>query len=189
MGGRTAVIDPTRFRQALGHFCTGVTIVTAIEDGEPVGFACQSFAALSLDPPLVLFCPSSGSRTWPVIERVGRFCVNVLSHRQQDVSTVFGRSGPDKFSGTSWTLSPGGSPLLADVLTWLDCEIEDVHPAGDHHIVIGRVTELGEHRDERPLLFYRGAYTVTETAPGATPAPADDLLDTLLTWPRPDDWV
>jgi 3-hydroxy-9,10-secoandrosta-1,3,5(10)-triene-9,17-dione monooxygenase reductase component len=180
MTSGTAVIDPARFRQALGHFCTGITVVTGMaENGEPAGFACQSFAALSLDPPLVLFCPSRESRTWPVIQRSGRFCVNVLAHGQRELSAVFGRRGTDKFAGTAWTRSPGGAPLLPGVLTWVDCEIEDVHPAGDHLIVLGRVTELGEHRDERPLLFYRGAYAVTEHPAG----PAEPV------WPRPDDWI
>src|ERR1700712_3821589 len=96
-------IDPGAFRHALGQFCTGVTVVAAISaDGDPVGFACQSFAALSLDPPLVLFCPGKGSRTWPLIEAAGSFCVNVLAHEQRDVSMVFGKAGEDKFAAVDW---------------------------------------------------------------------------------------
>ena len=180
----TTTIDATAFRKALGHFCTGVTVVTAMNDAEPVGFACQSFAALSLDPPLVLFCPGRTSRTWPLIERHGHFCVNVLGHGQRDVSTVFGRAGADKFATVPWTPAPSGSPILAGVLTWLDCAIETVHDGGDHHVVIGRVTTLGEQRGERPLLFYRGAYTVTEPA-----EPTPGILDNLITWSRHDDWI
>jgi 3-hydroxy-9,10-secoandrosta-1,3,5(10)-triene-9,17-dione monooxygenase reductase component len=126
----TTTIDATAFRKALGHFCTGVTVVTAMNDAEPVGFACQSFAALSLDPPLVLFCPGRTSRTWPLIERHGHFCVNVLGHGQRDVSTVFGRAGADKFATVPWTPAPSGAPILAGVLTWLDCAIEAVHDGG-----------------------------------------------------------
>jgi 3-hydroxy-9,10-secoandrosta-1,3,5(10)-triene-9,17-dione monooxygenase reductase component len=180
----TEAIDQTRYRRALGHFCTGVTVVTACDAGVPVGFACQSFAALSLDPPLVLFCPARRSRTWPVIQRTGRFAVNVLSHAQQRVSTVFGTSGVDKFAAVGWCPAPSGSPVLDGVLTWIDCAVETVHDAGDHHVVIGRVTALGQHRDERPLLFYRGSYTATEPA-----GPAPGILDNLITWSRPDEWM
>ena len=180
----TEVIDTTAFRQVLGHFCTGVTVVTAIDGGGPVGFACQSFAALSLDPPLVLFCPGKGSRTWPVIERAGCFCVNVLTHAQRGTSAVFGRAGADKFAETPWRHAPSGAPVLAGVLAWIDCAIETVHDAGDHFVVIGRVTTLGEVRDERPLLFYRGNYTATEPL-----EPTPGILDNLITWSQRDDWI
>lgn len=184
----TEAIDPKEFRQALGHFCTGVTVVTAIGDsGEPVGFACQSFAALSLDPPLVLFCPGKNSRTWPMMERAGHFCVNVLTEAQRDVSTVFGKGGADKFACVDWTTAPSGAPVLANVLTWIDCSVETVHDAGDHYIVVGRVRTLGPHHAERPLLFYRGAYTGTEPQPVWARPPAE--LNDFLTWPLDDDWV
>ncbi|HEV2781762.1 MAG TPA: flavin reductase family protein [Actinophytocola sp.] len=180
----TQAIDQTRFRVELGHFCTGVTVVTACDGDVPVGFACQSFAALSLDPPLVLFCPAKRSRTWPIIERAGCFAVNVLTYDQRWISTVFGRSGVDKFAAVAWTPAPSGAPVLDGVLTWIDCAVETVHDAGDHHVVVGRVTALGEHRDERPLLFYRGAYTATEPA-----EPTPGILDNLITWSRSDDWI
>ncbi|WP_199431803.1 3-hydroxy-9,10-secoandrosta-1,3,5(10)-triene-9,17-dione monooxygenase reductase subunit [Qaidamihabitans albus] len=173
-----ATFDSARFRSVLGHFCTGVAVVTGHDGREPVGFACQSFAALSLDPPLVLFCPGRKSRTWPVIERTGHFAVNVLAGDQQEVSAAFGARGADKFGSVDWSRAPSGSPLLAGALTWIDCAIDAVHEAGDHYVVIGRVTALGEVSDERPLLFFRGGYTVTEDrSPGE-----------LFQWPRPDDW-
>ena len=176
-------IDPRHFRNALGHFCTGVTVIAAMGDGEPVGFACQSFAALSLEPPLVLFCPGKSSRTWPVIEASGSFCVNVLAHAQMDVSQTFGQAGADKFSSVAWTPAPSGSPRLDGVLTWIDCTVESVLDGGDHWIVVGRVIALGDQDDERPLLFYRGAYTATEEA-----EPTPGILDNLITWSRDDDW-
>lgn len=178
------MIEPARFRQALGCFATGVTVVTALDGGEPVGFACQAFAALSLDPPLVLFCPGKHSRTWPVIERAGSFCVNVLTSTQCGVSTVFGTAGADKFAAVTWKPAPSGAPVLDGVLTWVDCVVCAVYEAGDHYVVTGRVTALGESRDERPLLFYRGTYTATEPA-----MPAPGLLDNLITWSRHDDWI
>src|SRR5581483_11960127 len=104
----TTAVDPTHFRRTLGHVCTGVTVIAAMAGDEPVGFACQSFAALSLDPPLVLFCPTKTSRTWPAIETAGTFCVNILAHNQQDVSAVFGRAGEDKFSACEWSPAPSG---------------------------------------------------------------------------------
>lgn len=176
-------VDAGQFRRTLGHFCTGVTVVAAVSAGEPVGFACQSFAALSLDPPLVLFCPAKSSRTWPLIEAAGAFCVNVLTHHQRDVSSVFGRAGSDKFSTVGWTAAPSGSPVLDDVLTWVECGIEKVLDGGDHWIVVGRVTALGTPGERRPLLFYRGAYTATEPA-----EPTPGILDNLITWSRDDDW-
>ena len=96
-------IDPRTFRNVLGQFCTGITVITTVHDGAPVGFACQSFAALSLDPPLVLFCPTKVSRSWQAIEASGQFCVNVLHENQKDVSARFGSKEPDKFAGIDWT--------------------------------------------------------------------------------------
>ena len=178
------MIDAGDFRRALGHFCTGVTVIAAVTaEAEPVGFACQSFAALSLDPPLVLFCPGKSARTWPLIEASGSFCVNVLAHDQRDVSAVFGKAGADKFASIEWQPAPSGAPLLRGVLTWIDCAVESVVDGGDHWIVVGRVQALGDPADGRPLLFYRGAYTATEPA-----EPTPGILDNLITWSRADDW-
>lgn len=121
-------IDPRRFRTVLGQFCTGVTIITTIDDGVPVGFACQSFAALSLEPPpLVLFCPTKTSRSWAAIERSGIFCVNVLAEEQQSTCARFGSRDQDKFAGIDWTESPLGSPILTGSLAHIDCSLESVH--------------------------------------------------------------
>jgi 3-hydroxy-9,10-secoandrosta-1,3,5(10)-triene-9,17-dione monooxygenase reductase component len=177
----TAVLDPFRFREVLGHFCTGVTVVTGHDGAAPAGFACQSFAALSLDPPLVLFCVARTSRTWPVLAESGSFAVNVLAEHQREVSAVFGARGADKFASVPWRPAPSGAPLLDGALTWVDCTLEAVHTAGDHLVVVGRVIELGETSDARPLLFHRGHYTVTEPVP--------DALTALMPWPRPDDWL
>ncbi|MDP9117656.1 MAG: flavin reductase family protein [Actinomycetota bacterium] len=179
----TTAIDAQHFRRALGHFCTGVTVIAATDGTEPVGFACQSFAALSLDPPLVLFCPGKSSRTWPRIQAAGHFCINILAHEQRDVSALFGQAGTDKFAATGWSSAPSGAPVLDGVLTWIDCGVESVVDGGDHWIVVGRVLALGEQDDRRPLLFYRGAYTATEAAE-RTPG----IMDNLITWSRDDDW-
>ncbi|MBP2478096.1 3-hydroxy-9,10-secoandrosta-1,3,5(10)-triene-9,17-dione monooxygenase reductase component [Crossiella equi] len=179
---RGGEVTATRFRGVLGHFCTGVAVVTA---PGPVGFACQSFAALSLDPPLVLFCAGRESRSLPVVREHGVFAVNLLGEAQREVSAVFGRRGPDKFTQVQWTPLASGAPLLTGSLTWLDCAVRAVHDGGDHVIVVGEVLELGPDSPERPLLFYRGRYTGIASA-GEPPRTA---LDELVTWPRPTDWV
>ena len=179
--------DSRQFRTAMGQFCTGVTVITKLDaDEEPVGFACQSFAALSLDPPLVVFCPMKTSRSWPVIETAGKFVVNVLANRQQEVSSTFGAPGDDKFKSIEWDRSPLGLPVIRHSLTWVECEIENVVDGGDHHIVIGRAKTLGEVLQDKPLLFYRGGYLST-AHPRVTPA--QEALDDFLTWTGGDTWL
>jgi 3-hydroxy-9,10-secoandrosta-1,3,5(10)-triene-9,17-dione monooxygenase reductase component len=176
--------EPQKFRQVLGHFCTGVTVITAMDDGEPVGFSCQAFAALSLDPPLVVFCPATTSASWPRIAKGNLFAINVLTEEQHDIAAKFGRSGADKFDGVPWSPDAAGSPVLDGVLTWAGCEVEGVYPGGDHHIVIGRVRELGESVAGRPLLFYRGRFTTSAETAGPP-----EVVETLLAWPRHADWM
>ncbi len=178
--------DPERFRQVLGHFCTGIAVITAMDEGKPVGFSCQSFAALSLEPPLVLFCPARTSTTWPKIERAKFFCANVLSVQQRHLARLFGQSNPDRFADVGWSPNTAGSPVIDGVLTWIGCEVQQVHPAGDHYVVIGRVLELGECDADRPLLFYRGRYG-TSAVPTAEGPP--EVVETLLAWPRYADWM
>ncbi|MER6382145.1 flavin reductase family protein [Streptomyces sp. NPDC001250] len=157
-----ARVDPAQFRQVLGRFCSGVTVITGLAEGAtvPVGLTCQSFFSLSLDPPLVAFSVSRSSRTWPRIAPTKAFCVNVLSTAQQQVCRAFAVSGADKFAGQDWAPAPAtGSPALPGSLAWIDCAVEAVHPGGDHWLVIGRVLHLeaGDHEAD-PLLFYRAAF-------------------------------
>ncbi|WP_405491077.1 flavin reductase family protein [Nocardia sp. NBC_00511] len=151
-------IDATAFKTVLGRFASGVTVITALDEGEPIGFACQSFASLSIDPPLVSFFPARTSSTWPRIREVGRFCVNILADDQTDMCRQLGRPGPDKFTGVEWTRSGNGSPLLTGAMASIDCYLYDEVDGGDHTIVIARVTGLTEHSEARPLLFYRAAF-------------------------------
>ncbi len=178
--------EPPRFRQVLGHFATGVTVITGMHEGEPVGFACQAFAALSLDPPLVLFCPGKSSGTWPRIARIGELGVNVLSADQRGLARKFGVSSADKFAGVSWTPAANGAPVLSGVLTWAACTVQTVHEAGDHFVVVARVTELGDSVAGDPLLFYRGRFTLSASTEGEGPP---EVVDTLLAWPRFADWM
>ncbi|MFS8199466.1 flavin reductase family protein [Streptomyces sp. CWNU-52B] len=164
-----ATIAPADFRNVLGTFATGVTVITAPvtargeggdEDDRPAGFACQSFSSLSLDPPLVTFMVSRTSTTWPRIARAGVFCVNVLAAHQGELCRGFAVSGGDKFAGVTYDAAPAtGSPRLAGTLAWIDCTIHAVHTGGDHLIVIGRVDALDTTTEaERPLLFHKGRF-------------------------------
>ncbi|MCA0147133.1 flavin reductase family protein [Blastococcus sp. LR1] len=160
------IVDPRLMRDVLGHFASGVTVLTAQTPDGPIGFTCQSFSSLSLDPPLVAFAPSRTSRTWPRLREIGRFCVNVLAEGQDDVSQNFARSGVDKFAGVPWTPSPHGSPVLDGVIAWIDGELYAEHDGGDHTIVVARVLDLGASAERRPLLFHRGAYGLLHTREG-----------------------
>lgn len=152
-------VPPSEFRRVLGCFATGVTVVTAVDDGAPVGFACQSFTSLSLEPPLVAFMVGRTSTTWPRIARAGAFCVNILAAHQAPLCRAFAVSGADKFAGVTYDPSPvSGSPRLTDTLAWIDCTIHAVHPGGDHLIVVGRVTALDTRHETAPLLFHRGRF-------------------------------
>jgi 3-hydroxy-9,10-secoandrosta-1,3,5(10)-triene-9,17-dione monooxygenase reductase component len=185
-----ATIDPRTFRNVLGQFCTGITVITTMHDGAPVGFACQSFAALSLEPPLVLFCPTKVSRSWKAIEASGRFCVNVLHEKQKDVSARFGSREPDKFAGIDWTPSKLGSPIIDGTLAHIDCTVHSVHDGGDHLVVFGSVHSLSDvpRKKPRPLLFYRGEYTGIEPDKNS-PAHWRDDLEAFLTATTPDTWL
>jgi 3-hydroxy-9,10-secoandrosta-1,3,5(10)-triene-9,17-dione monooxygenase reductase component len=152
------VIAPEHYRATLGHFCSGVTIVTGAVDNGPAGFTCQSFSALSLVPPLILVCPAKSSTSWPKIEAAGSFCVNILAEDQEEVGRGFAMRGSDKFVGIGWTPGPmTGAPVITGSLAWIECELEATHDAGDHVVAFGRVLDMSS-QEGRPLLFFRGGY-------------------------------
>lgn len=154
----SSTFDAAKFRQVLGHFPTGVTVITSIDDAKPVGFAVGSFASLSLDPPQVLFCAGKSSSTWPKIEASGKFCVNVLADDQEDVCRVFASKATDKFAEIGWKHTGNGSPVISGALAYIDCDIAQVIESGDHFIVIGSVTGLDVLHEGGPLVFFRGGY-------------------------------
>lgn len=158
MSEQPASFDSAKFRQVLGHFPTGVTVITAAPESGPVGLAVGSFASVSLDPPLVAFFPDKASSSWPKIEAAGAFCVNILAEDQEEVCRRFASKADDKFAGLGWKPAGSGAPLLDGVLAWIDCDIDSVVAAGDHFCVMGRVRELGVGHDGAPLLFFRGGY-------------------------------
>jgi 3-hydroxy-9,10-secoandrosta-1,3,5(10)-triene-9,17-dione monooxygenase reductase component len=153
-----STIDSSKFRHVLGHFPTGVTVVSADPGDGPVGMAVGSFTSVSLDPPLVAFLPAKTASAWPGIERAGHFCVNILSDEQAEVSGVFSSQAEDRFGQVKWDHGTTGAPIIHNCLAWIDCEIEAVYEGGDHWIVLGRVIDLEAAEEGGPLLFFRGGY-------------------------------
>lgn len=150
--------DSANYRTVLGHFATGVAVVTATDGDEPVGMACNSFASVSLEPPLVLFCAARSSTTWPRIQRAGAWAANFLAEDDEEVCRRFATKDADRFGSVGHRPGASGAPILADALAYVDCVTEHEYDGGDHVIVVGRVVRLGYRTDERPLLFYRGGY-------------------------------
>jgi 3-hydroxy-9,10-secoandrosta-1,3,5(10)-triene-9,17-dione monooxygenase reductase component len=153
-------VDSRAFRQAVGQFVTGVTVVAVEVDGEIRGMTANAFTSLSLDPPLVLFCVRRTAHLAQVIHSTSHFSVNILTEAQQALSTYFAggwkESAPPAFTFARW----GHSHRLEGCLAALDCAVETIHEGGDHWIVVGRVLTL--HRSEdagAPLVFARGRYT------------------------------
>jgi 3-hydroxy-9,10-secoandrosta-1,3,5(10)-triene-9,17-dione monooxygenase reductase component len=152
--------DQEHYRRILGHFPTGVVVVTAVStDGAPAGMSVGSFTSVSLEPPLVAFFPARSSTSWPRIEEAGSFCANILTAEQEHICQALARPGGDKFEGLGWRPAvKSGSPVLDGVAGWVDCDIDNVIEAGDHYIVVGRVLDLDAEVPDRPLVFYRGGY-------------------------------
>ncbi len=149
------------FRDAMGHFATGVTVVTSIDDdGKPVGTTASAVTSLSLDPPLVIVCFDLGSLTLRAIRGHGAFAVNVLAAPQQHLSRNFARRGlTAAWDGVQHRRGPTGSPRLEDVLATLECTVEHALPGGDHEIIVGRVRHAETSANpDGPLLFFRGTY-------------------------------
>jgi len=147
-----------RFRQVLGHLPTGVTVVTAYDRGDPVGMSSNSITSVSLNPPLILFCPARTSTTWPRIRESGRFCVNIFAAHHEEASRQFSRTGVDRFTGVSWHKRPSG-PALDDAVAWIECAIDAIHDGGDHLIVVAAVQRLEVREGPvEPLVFFRGRY-------------------------------
>jgi flavin reductase (DIM6/NTAB) family NADH-FMN oxidoreductase RutF len=150
-------IDEHRFRQVLGHFASGVTVVTTVHDDYLYGMTVSSFASASLKPPLVLICVDSSLTTRTAIETAGKFAINILSQNQEELSRRFATRENDKFTGVAWHMSQNGLPLLDGVLAQIECRVYNAYPAGDHTIFLGEVieTEIGQGA---PLLYYRRGY-------------------------------
>jgi len=169
-------IDLALFRETLGHYPTGVAVVTSVaDDGNLAGMVVGTFSSVSLDPPLIAFFPATDSRSFAYLRTAHAFCVNVLASDQESLCRQFATGGAGKFDGVRWRPGPLGSPILEDAVSWIECTFEDIRETGDHYIVLGLVHELAVARSTLPLLFFQGGYG--RFSPGsfiATPDP--DLI-------------
>lgn len=149
-------------KDVVGHFATGVVVLTGMAGDDPTGFTAQSFVSLSLAPPLVLVCPARTSSTWPRLRSAPSVCLNVLAEDQQGLSDRFARSA-DKFAGVEWSRSPGGAPVLSGVCAWIEGRLVHEYDGGDHTIAVLEVTDLDSRPVARPLLFHRAGYGLHST--------------------------
>jgi flavin reductase (DIM6/NTAB) family NADH-FMN oxidoreductase RutF len=151
-------VGPDRFRSVMGHFATGVTVVTVATDDGPVGMTANAVCSLSLEPLLLLVCFDNEARTLPAVRANGRFGVNVLGAGQEDLARLFASKRPEreKFAGVAHTVHDG-IPVIEGVLAWVGCRLERLIPGGDHTIGIGAV-EAAEAGHGEPLLWLRGSY-------------------------------
>lgn len=151
--------DSKTFRKTMAHFATGVTVVCAAHEGALAGMTVNSFTSVSLEPPLVLFCPHRDSHIMEVLSQSGHFSINILAEDQIDTCMAFaGKVERElRFNDDNHVMSESGTPLLTGVLAHLECKLQAVHPGGDHQIVIGEVFSL-DYRDGRPLLFFNSEF-------------------------------
>jgi 3-hydroxy-9,10-secoandrosta-1,3,5(10)-triene-9,17-dione monooxygenase reductase component len=166
----TTAPDVRSFRDTLARFATGVAFVTAAPDREPAGLIVNSLTSVSLEPPLVSFCPSRNSLTWSRMRRARRFGVNILGQHHEHFARRATPAGADRFAGLDWKLGRGGVPLLTDALASLECEIVAEHPTGDHWIVVGQVHTVRVSPSNDPLVFFAGAFGALDTRSRRAPA-------------------
>lgn len=172
-------VSPRALREVMGRFPTGVTVLTLRQGQTLYGITVNSFTSVSLDPPLVLVCIANKGRFVTLAAKTGVFCVNILADRGRGVSDRFaGRRdlGAEAFEDCMDRTTPGGAPVMADAVAWMECELSDTYPAGDHLIFVARVRALESRETEgRSLVFYRGRYHVV--GPGLDRDPAFTLPD------------
>ncbi len=153
-----SVLAADDFRRVLGHFVSGVTLVTTCdEESRPTGLTASAFTSVSLDPPLVLVCVDHKAQSYPALRDAGRFAVNILRSDQEALSRRFASTRLDKFAGVPFTLSRLGLPLIEESLATIECVTVAAHPEGDHTIFVGRV-ERATVGSGQPLIYYRGQY-------------------------------
>jgi 3-hydroxy-9,10-secoandrosta-1,3,5(10)-triene-9,17-dione monooxygenase reductase component len=152
-------IAPDYFRQVLACLPTGITVIAAHGPDAPLGMAANSVTSVSLNPPLILFCPAKSSSTWPGIRAAASFCVNVMAGHHEEMTRRFSAKGADRFAGVDYINRPTG-PALSDAVAWIECRVQDEHDAGDHTVVIARVVaiEASAKAEVEPLVFFRGQY-------------------------------
>jgi flavin reductase (DIM6/NTAB) family NADH-FMN oxidoreductase RutF len=154
-----ASFDNAHCKEVLGHYVTGIVIVTAMTPEGPAGFTCQTFGSLSIDSALVFFAATSTSASWQRVRQVGVVGVNILRDDQEPLARGFAVSGVDKFAGVPWIAAPNGSPFLEGSLAYLEGTIREVTNHGDHDIVVAEL-DFASTEPGGPLAYYRGGYRV-----------------------------
>ena len=151
-------IDGRELRDALGRFATGVCVITTIEEQKPLGMTVNSFASVSLEPPLVLWSLQNNSDMYQAFAQPSHFAINILSKDQRNLSDLYARKGDHLLNADHYRIGKYGSPIIRDALTTLECELETTHEGGDHLIIVGRVRDMHTRPTGKPLLFFSGAY-------------------------------
>lgn len=151
-------IDGREFRDALGRFATGVCVITTLDSLNPVGMTVNSFASVSLDPPLVLWNLQNNSDVYKTFATPKHFAINILAKEQQDLSNLYAKKGDHLLQRNHYRIGKYGSPIIRDALTTLECQLEVTHDGGDHLIIIGRVCDMHTRPTGEPLLFFSGDY-------------------------------
>ncbi|ULT58018.1 flavin reductase family protein [Neobacillus drentensis] len=149
-------MDPRQFRNTLGHFATGVTVITTKNEEELIGLTANAFSSLSLDPPLILVCIDKKAGSLSAFKQGHSFVVNILQEGQEEECWRFAKRSEDKFANSSYTLSSHGIPVLNDNLATLECTVAELLEGGDHIIVTGKVEAVSYDEEKSPLLFFRG---------------------------------
>jgi 3-hydroxy-9,10-secoandrosta-1,3,5(10)-triene-9,17-dione monooxygenase reductase component len=161
-------VDQQLFRQTLGQFATGVTVIGFLRQGEICGMTVNSFSSVSLDPPLVLFCPALTTRFALEFVVGESFTVSILSQGQKDVCTHF--AGRNHLEREPWLLAEHSPPVVEGCVAWLRCRVVAAHSHGDHLVVVGEVCEFGAHQERLPLLFFRGGYPMLKGVEQGSPS-------------------
>ena len=152
-------VDQLEFRRVMGHFATGVTIVTSHDGaGKLGGLTANAVASVSLEPPMVLVCVDKKSDSYPLFDASQTFAINILAQEQETLSRRFAKSGGDKFTGIGYRIGTTGAPLLSDTIGFLDCRIRHTFDAGDHTIYVGEAVDISVESESDPLLYFRGGY-------------------------------
>lgn len=185
LDGGDPLLEPRSFRRCLGQYATGVTIITTRSGDVLAGVTANSFASVSLDPPLVLWSISRKSRSFEAFASATHFAINILASDQIGISQHFSGSDTDKFAGVSWSVGRNGVPLIDDAIAFFECSVEATHQGGDHIILIGRVEYFARFEGE-PLLFVQGRYGIAEDLPDfAASQTLDTAADTAPNGKRP----
>lgn len=150
-------VEPDEFRRVLGHFATGVSVLTALRPQGPVGMTCNALTSVSLVPPLIAVCPAKSSETWPEIRAAGRCVVNLMNSDHEETVLRFARKDGDRFEGVEYRQGEYG-PVLEDAVAWIEVVLGAEHDAGDHTIALAEVERLEGREDLEPLVFFRGRY-------------------------------